>query len=176
MHTADFYKSAIEKSFLIIDKEMASIPFKLNPPQQRMLTELSGMDIILKARQEGISSLVLALFAIDFITIENINCVVISHEDKATQRLLDRVKYFLSSMEKTFPGEPPYKLKYNSRYEIVNTAKNSKFYIGTAGARAFGRGDTINNLHVSELALWPDQERLMLGETVSFSYSFYSLV
>jgi len=66
-------------------------------------------------------------------------------------------------MKKTFPGELPFTLKYNSRHELVNTQKNSVFYIGTAGAKAFGRGDTINNLHISELALWPDQERLMIG-------------
>lgn len=142
---------------------MKSTPFILNPPQSRTLKELSGMDIILKARQEGISSLILAIFAIDFITIENIKCVVISHEDKATQRLFDRVKYFLKSMEKTFPGELPYKLKYNSRYEMTNLEKNSNFYIGTAGARAFGHGDTINNLHCSEISRWPDQERMMMG-------------
>lgn len=142
---------------------MKATPFVLNPPQDRVLKAMGGMDIILKARQEGISSLVLAMFAIDFITIENIKCVVISHEDKATQRLFDRVKYFLESMASTFPGELPYKLKYNSRRELVNTAKNSTFYIGTAGARAFGHGETINNLHVSELSRWPDQERMMIG-------------
>jgi hypothetical protein len=163
MHTQDFYRKGIEKSFYIVDKEMKAVPFILNPPQARILKELSGMDIILKARQEGISSLILALFAIDFITIENIKCVVISHEDKATQRLFDRVKYFLKSMEKTFPGELPYRLKYNSRYEMVNLEKNSNFYIGTAGARAFGHGDTINNLHCSEISRWPDQERMMMG-------------
>ena len=164
IHSADFYKKAIEKSFYIVDKEMKSVPFILNPPQQRMIKELMGMDIILKARQEGISSLILAMFTVDFLTIENIKCVVISHEDGATQRLFDRVKYFLESLKTTFPSqELPYKLKYNSRHELVNTEKNSTFYIGTAGSRAFGHGDTINDLHISELSRWPDQERMMVG-------------
>lgn len=163
MHDSTFYEKGIEKLFHIVDKDMRSIPFVLNPPQKRILQELGNMDIILKARQEGISSLVLAMFTMDFLTIENIRCVVISHEDKSTQRLFDRVRYYLESMKRTWPGELPYKLKYNSRHELVNTEKNSIFYIGTAGAKAFGRGDTINNLHVSELALWPDQERTMIG-------------
>lgn len=163
MHDADFYAKAIERLFFIINKDMESIPFKLNPPQLRVLKEMGNMDMILKARQEGISSLVLAMFTIDFLTVENVRCVVISHEDKSTQRLFDRVRYFLESMKRSWPGELPYKLKYNSRHELVNVEKNSYFYIGTAGAKAFGRGDTINNLHVSELALWPDQERTMIG-------------
>lgn len=142
---------------------MQAIPFKLNPPQVRVLKELGQMDIILKARQEGISSLVLAMFVVDWLTIENVKCVIISHEDKATQRLFDKARYYIESMQKTWPGEMPFRLKYNSRREMVNLEKNSVFYIGTAGAKAFGRGDTINNLHVSELALWPDEERLMTG-------------
>lgn len=162
-HTPDFYQKGIQKMFYIVDKNMQSVPFKLNPPQSRVNKELGNNDIILKARQEGISAFISARFLIDWLTIENISCVVISHEDKSTQRLFDRMKYFLDSMSKTWPGELPYHLKFNSRHEIVNTKMNSRFYIGTAGARAFGRGDTINNLHVSELSLWPEQERMMIG-------------
>lgn len=163
MHSPDFYKKAIEKSFLIVNKEMKAVPFILNPPQQQILKQLAGMDIILKARQEGISSLVAAMFAVDFITIENIRCVIISHEDKATQRLFDRVRYFLDSMKQTFPGELPYKLDRSSTHELYNKTKNSYYYIGTAGARAFGHGETINDLHVSELSRWPEQEKMMIG-------------
>lgn len=159
----EFYERAIEKLFLIVDRNANTIPFNLNEPQKKILYNLTRRDIILKARQEGISSLMLALFAIDFLFVENIRCVVISHEASATQKLFDKVKFYLESVKKTFPGQLPYKLKYNSRSELVNMEKNSVFYIGTAGARAFGHGDTINNLHVSELSRWPDQERLMIG-------------
>jgi intein/homing endonuclease len=142
---------------------MKTVPFILNPPQQQLLKELGGNDIILKARQEGISSLIAAMFAVDFITIENIRCVIISHEDKATQRLFDRVRFFLDSMKKTFPGELPYRLTRSSTHELKNEVKNSYYYIGTAGARAFGHGETINDLHVSELSRWPEQEKMMTG-------------
>lgn len=142
---------------------MKAIPFVLNPPQREILKDLGGMDIILKARQEGISSLIAAIFAIDFITIENIRCVIMSHEDKATSRLFDRVRYYLDSMKTTFPGELPYDLGRSSTHELYNKTKNSYYYIGTAGARAFGHGETINNLHVSELSRWPEQEKMMIG-------------
>jgi hypothetical protein len=164
-HDSSFYKSAIEKMFFIVNKDLKAVPFKLNPPQIRILKEIdhSSRDIILKARKEGISSLVLAMFAIDFLTVENIRCVVISHEDGATQRLFARAKYFIDSMAKTWPGELPYHLTISSTHEMYNKDKNSYFYIGTAGARAFGRGDDIHNLHVSELSFWREQESVMLG-------------
>lgn len=157
------YKKGIEKLFYITNKNSEAIPFRLNAEQDRMLKEFTGMDIVLKSRQQGISSLILAMFALDFIMVENIKCVVISHEAGATQRLLDRVKYYLESLKRTFPGELPFELKYNSRSELRNELNNATFYIGTAGARAFGHGDTINNLHVSELSRWENQERTMIG-------------
>jgi hypothetical protein len=157
------YKNRIERSFNIINKEGETIPYTLNSAQEMLLNEMSGMDIVLKSRQQGISSLILAIFAIDFLSIENVRCVVISHESKATQRLLDRAKYYIESFSKKFPGELPLKWKVNTRGELVNEYNNASFYVGTAGARAFGRGDTINNLHVSELPQWQNQERTLTG-------------
>jgi hypothetical protein len=37
------------------------------------------------------------------------------------------------------------------------------FYIGTAGAKKFGRGDTISHLHCSEIAFWDNAKTLMTG-------------
>jgi hypothetical protein len=160
--SAQRYRKAIEKLFLIVDKSGNTVPFKLNDPQNKILDALGRRDIVLKARQEGISTLLLALFTIDFLTKDNIRCVVISHEAKATQRLFDRVKFFIKSLEQTFPGIIP-KMKTSSRSELINADNNSAFYVGTAGARAFGHGETIQNLHCSELSRWPDQEKLMVG-------------
>lgn len=163
MFNPAYYKNAIEKLFYIIDKTGKRKPFLLNIPQDIILNALTGRDYILKARQEGISSLLLAIYTIDFLMIENITCVVISHETGATQKLLEKVKFYLDSLKETFPGELPYKLKYDTKNEITNEKNGSKFYIGTAGARAFGRGVTIQNLHVSEMNFYEDQERIMLG-------------
>ena len=54
MHNADYYKKGIEKMFQIVDMEMSAVPFILNPPQDKINKELGNMDIILKARQEGL--------------------------------------------------------------------------------------------------------------------------
>ena len=160
---ATLYKRRIEKYFSIVNENAETVPFTLRTPQLKILERLTRRDIILKARQEGISSLVLAMFTLDFIFIENVRCVVISHEKEATTKLLRKVRFYLDSIKKRHPEVDAYKLDTENKYELVNRYKNSIFYIGTAGARAFGRGDTINNLHVSELSRWPDQEGLMTG-------------
>jgi hypothetical protein len=66
-------------------------------------------------------------------------------------------------MKTTFPGELPFDLERSSTHELKNKTMNSYYYIGTAGARAFGHGETINDLHVSELSRWPEQEKMMIG-------------
>jgi hypothetical protein len=50
-----------------------------------------------------------------------------------------------------------------SKNEITFPKTDSMFYLGTAGSRKFGRGDTITHLHCSEYAFWPDPKGLMTG-------------
>lgn len=158
----DFYTKAIERLFFVKDKDGRSMPFVLNGAQKTLLKSLSGSDIVLKSRQQGISTFFLAILTVVFLTQENQKCVVIAHEAGVTTRLFDRVKGFLDSLKTTFPGKG-FELKYNSRRELMNTANGSTFYIGTAGQRAFGHGDTINWLHISEFSRYPEPERLLSG-------------
>jgi hypothetical protein len=159
----DFTKKGIEKLFFVTDKNGKTMPFKLNGTQDRLLKELSGEDLVLKSRQQGISTLFLAYMTLLFLTTPNIKCVVIAHEAGVTQRLFDRVKGFLDSVKHNYPGQVPYELKYNSRRELVNIKNNATFYIGTAGQRSFGHGDTINILHISEFSRYPNPETMLSG-------------
>lgn len=160
---ADYYRQRIERLFSIVNENAETVPFKLRFPQQKILDNLERRDIILKARQEGVSSLILALFTIDFIFVENVRCVVISHEKEATVKLLEKVRFYLESAQKNHPDVELFDLGYESKYLLTNKMKGSTFYIGTAGAKAFGRGDTIHNLHISELAHWENQKVVLTG-------------
>jgi len=151
------YKTKLAK-FKIVNKDGQAVDFITNKEQDRFLKEATGKDIILKSRQIGFSSLILGLFTIDFLLSENSRSVCISHDGESAQKLLDRVKYFIKSAEEKGLSVS---LKYNSRQEMVNSDKNSSFYIGKAGSKTFGRGDTLNNLHLSEYAWYDDPERLL---------------
>lgn len=142
--------------FNIVNKEGQTIPFTVNKEQQRFIESMTGKDVILKSRQIGFSSVILGIFTLDFLTKENSRSVCISHETKAAQRLLDRVKYFIKSAE---DKGLLVNLKYNSRNELSNSEKNSTFYISAANDTAT-RGDTITNLHLSELAFYENPEAI----------------
>jgi hypothetical protein len=151
------YLKHIQK-FDIVNKEGKSVPFVANNYQELFYKSMTGKDVILKARQIGFSSLILAIFTIDFLTQENSRSVCVSHDAPSATKLLDRVKYFIKSAENK---GLLIDLKYNSRNELVNSSKNSSFYIGAAGSKTFGRGDTLTNLHLSEFAFYPDPNLLL---------------
>ena len=144
--------------FDIIDKEGHRVPFTLNDFQKLYLGKATNRDVILKARQIGYSSLVLAMFTLDFLLKPNSRSVCISHDSPSAVKLFDRVKFFIeSAVDKGLAIN----LKYNSRNEMVNADKNSTFYVGPSGNKSFGRGDTLTNLHLSEYAFYPNQEALL---------------
>ena len=148
----------IEQMFMIADKQGKDVDFTLNHTQVRLDANLSGRDIIPKARQEGVSAYVPARFLAACMMYRNTRAVVISHDKESTQRLLDRVHYYINHIR----GPEPI-IKHSSKNHISFPKMDSVFYIGTAGSREFGRGDTITHLHCSEYAFWSNPKKLMKG-------------
>lgn len=139
----------IEAMFFIQSKTGERVPFILNEDQRLYDQRRTNKDIIPKARQRGISSLGIAYQVVDCLGREGTRAVLISHEARATQRLLDRAAYYIRNLRGCSA-----ELGRHSRNEFYFPKTESTLYIGTAGARAFGRGDTITHLHISEYAWW----------------------
>ena len=153
------YKDFIEDNFKIVNKKSEVVDFRLNKIQNKyILSDYTGKDVILKARQQGFSSLILAVFATDFLLKENSRSVIVADLRENAQELLDRVKYYIESYQETNKIKVP--LKYNSRYELLNEEKNSRYTIGSADNSNFGRSKTITNLHLSEFAFYKESEKL----------------
>jgi len=150
----------IGQLFRIDNKSGLVVPFRFNKLQRYFHTNKGSRNIILKYRQGGCSSSILADQLFDCLTIPHTQCAVVSHEGRATQRLLDRVQFFYDSIEGV---KPP--IGAESRTEKTFPSLHSAVYIGTAGARAFGHGDTIKKALLSELALYEasDAERILNG-------------
>ncbi len=145
----------------IIDKQGTEVPFKLNAIQQSFVEQSTGRDIILKARQQGFSSFILATFTADFLLKPNSNSVVVADKSDNAIALLERVKYYIHSYERATGAQ--IKLKYNSKYQLVNATTNSTYTIGTAQEQDFGRSRTLTNLHLSEAAFYPNLPNMLAG-------------
>jgi hypothetical protein len=135
----------IETLFKVQNKQGSLVDFALNPSQFAYDEVRTSHDLIPKARQKGFSTFRVAVQLAKCLGIEGTRAVLISHEAQATQRLLDKAQLMLKHIK----GPPPI-LGRNSRNELYFPKTESTYYIGTAGARAFGRGDTITDLHISE--------------------------
>lgn len=159
IHTG--YKRFIEERLKIVNKESQVVPFILNKIQNKYFEESTGRDVILKARQQGFSSVILAVFTADFLIKENARNVIVADIADNASELLDRVKFYIKSYEEVKKVKVP--LKYNSKYELFNEATNSRYTIGTADNYDFGRSKTITNLHLSEFAFYKQPERLFAG-------------
>lgn len=155
------YKGFIEGNFDIVNKKGELVPFIFNSIQQKYYEDWTCSDIILKARQEGFSSLITAIFTADFLLLDNSYSVIVADIEENASGLLDKVKLYIKSYEQR--AKIKIKLKYDSRYELFFPFNNSRFVIGTAKNVEFGRSKTITNLHCSEVAFFPNIEKIIAG-------------
>ena len=177
------YKNFIQDNFQILEKEkQVPVPFYFNKVQNKYYDILSQIypefegvrEIVLKARQEGISSFVLALFATDFLLRPYSISICISHRKDSTDILFKKVKSYLDSYFQILAKKNKLHpeiiakqfLKSDNRNMLENATNNAMFYIGTAGAKVGGRGGTAKNILFSETAFYADTELITAQEIV----------
>lgn len=176
------YKPFIEEQFMIRPKEAEDdtktvVPFRFNAVQDRYYTDMrrdypkmDGVrDIILKARQQGFSSMILAMFVVDFITKPKSVSVCISHRSKETRLLFKRVRFYIESYCTKNGFSISDYLSVDTKEELENATNGAYFYIGTAGAKVGGRGDTVTNLHFSEAAFYQETDKVDAKEIIEAS-------
>lgn len=167
------YESFMADNFKIIDKDKRPVPFLANPAQHslNLLMEDHLALLILKARKMGFSSDALGIGATKFITGQNEKCISMSFDQTASDKQLSRAKYYITSYEQKNDVKLPY--KYNSKNQMVWEGKvenevggydhfQNVLQVGTARNTAFGRGDDISYLHLTEVSL-ADLDELMAG-------------
>lgn len=153
----------IESGFMVIGKDKEPHPFIFNDLQNEFYEHRTARDDILKPGQIGFTTMIEAILTVKFMFIENAWCVSVSHEADATARIFSKVQYWLDPKNMAPWLRPYVQLSKDAEGNIVNGPTNSRYYIGTAGANAFGRGDTIHYAHLSEISRWKDSGRLVTG-------------
>ena len=150
----------METLIQIDDRNGKIISFKLNAAQEMIEKNYTNRELIVKAGQLGVTTFWLAKGFKKVITVPNTKAVLVAHEEFLTQRLLSRVQVMYDRLP--IPKNIKPKMGHSSYYEKTFPELNSAFYIGTAGAKVFGRGETINHFHGSEVAFWPDPDKILV--------------
>lgn len=183
---SDYPETVIELFFTIIDKNSMTVPFFLNEAQ-RKLVDIINTDkelykqkktnhlkyLILKGRQQGITSFINAYAVASAITTPNFSGYTLADSsDNAEDIFNDKGKYYFDNLpERLKPST-----KYNTRRELdFNNDKgkglNSKWRVATANNKDAGRSKTLNFFHGSEVAFWDNFEALRVGLEEAFTKS-----
>ena len=149
-----YSKSALK----IRTKEGKITPLKLNPAQtildeaveKQMAAEGKVRVIILKARQQGLSTYTGGYLYFSVSQRPACKAMVITHHADSTRALFDMTKRF----HEHCPDILKPHTKYSSRREITFDVLDSSFVVATAGGESIGRGETLSHVHASELAFW----------------------
>lgn len=132
---------------------------KLNPAQQilqkavdsQLKSEGKVRIIILKARQQGLSTYVGGYLYFCVSQNKARKALVITHQSDSTRALFDQTKRYHTHC----PDILKPSTKYSSRRELQFDVLDSSYIVSTAGGDSVGRGETLSHVHASELAFWP---------------------
>lgn len=166
-------KKYIEEYVKIRNKKSKIINLRFNEPQLQYYNVIKELKekglpvriIILKARQLGFSTATEAILFKETVTKPNINTAIVAHKEDSTTNLFNMSKLMYNELPAAIKPET----KASNAKELVfnnkeGTGLNSKIKCMTAGGDGIGRSDTINNLHLSELAFWTgDKKETLTG-------------
>lgn len=166
-------KDYIENCLKIRTKDGRIVPFRLNPAQKKLYAVAKAQQergkpvriIILKARQLGFSTLTEALIFHACATRRMTSALIVAHREDATANLFRMSRLFYDELPA--PIKPMLRsvtaqelvFENPSRIRAERVARpglRSRIRCATAGGKGIGRSDTLQLVHLSEYAFWPD--------------------
>ncbi len=129
-------------------------PLQPNPAQRAFELRRGPRNIVLKARQMGLTTWAAARFFLRTITQPGTLTLEVAHTQEAAEEIFRIVHRFLACLPSAL-REGPLKTSRASVRRIAFPRIDAQYLVVSAGDRNAGRGLTVQNLHCSELARWP---------------------
>jgi len=111
-------------------------------------------NIVLKARQMGVSTWIAARFFLKTITRPGTLTVEVAHTKEAAEEIFRSVHRFVECLPASL-REGVLRTSRSNVGQIIFPALDSEYRVESAADGNAGRGMTIQNLHCSEVARWP---------------------
>jgi hypothetical protein len=131
-----------------------NIPLAANRAQRAYEAKRGQNNVVLKARQLGMTTWVAGQFFLRTITHPGTLTVQVAHTQEAAESIFRIVHRFLRLLPPSLCRGALKTSLVNAR-QIIFPGMDSEYRVETAGAPNAGRGLTITNLHCSEVARWP---------------------
>ncbi len=126
----------------------------LNRAQKEYANRCGKRNIVLKARQLGITTYVAARFFVHTVTHPGTLSVQVAHDQQSAQEIFRIVHRFVENLPAPLRKGALRTSRANIR-QLVFPCLDSQYRVESAGDPNAGRGLTIQNLHCSEVARWP---------------------
>lgn len=131
----------------------------LKPAQDRLLDVIERQKatqgyvrvLILKARQQGLSTVTGGFIYSEVSQRVGAKALVMAHKKDSTDALFAMVRRFYDSTPEAMRPAT----RYASKRELFFNNLDSSYIVATAGGEAVARGETITHFHGSEVAFWP---------------------
>jgi hypothetical protein len=130
------------------------VPLVANGAQRRFEERRGRENIVLKARQMGMSTWVAGRFLLRTILVPGTTTLMVAHTRESAEALFGTVV----RMWENLPAEVQQLAGGRGRAsasQMTFPGMDSEFRVASAGEANAGRGLTVHNLHCSEVARWP---------------------
>jgi hypothetical protein len=172
LYSLENYEFFSQRNIKIVNKKGDLVPFSHNSIQKQInskIDELRSQGIlvrllILKARQEGVTTNEQGRMLFNTTTKPNRNALVVAHRNDSTGDIFEKSKFMFDHL----PNDAkPYRKASNatelvfdlpSSYSGKGKGLNSRIQIQTAGSGGVGRSNTIHYVHASEFAFWEGRD------------------
>jgi hypothetical protein len=144
----------IETLLKVRSKTRGLVLLTPNRAQQEYGQRCGRRNVVLKARQLGITTYVAARFFIKTITQPGTVTVQVAHDQESAEEIFRIVHRFWENLPEGMQTGALMTSRANVR-QIVFPRLDSEYRVATAADPNAGRGMTIHNLHCSEVARWP---------------------
>lgn len=154
----DDFEHWAAKAYTIIDKDGTYRKLVLNRAQRCVLDaiirqEASGRPIriiILKGRQQGMSTMIEAWQLFKVSQRKAKRAFVLAHVAESSSALFEQAKRGYENL----PDQIKPERKRNNKKELIFGRLDSALTVSTASGRGVGRGSTFQYVHASEVAFW----------------------
>ena len=143
-----------ERLLVVRTREGRPGKLKANAVQRAFEQKHSQRNIVLKARQMGLTTWVAARFFLKTITQPGTLTLEVAHTQEAAEEIFRIIHRFLDWLPDQLRAGPLRTGRANVR-QIVFPEMDAEYRVVSAADRNAGRGLTVQNLHCSELARWP---------------------
>lgn len=143
-----------QRLLCVRDRTGRTRSLRANAVQRQFERTRGRLNIVLKARQMGLTTWIAGSFLLKTLTRPGVLTVQVAHTREAAEGIFGMVQRMWENLPEEMRSGPLRRTRATAG-RMVFGALDSEFRVVSAGEENAGRGLTIQNLHLSEMARWP---------------------